>query len=66
MRGTESLWGSFETPTELKRLDNGWWEASALGEKAVHYDQAQAINDLNAKLDEKITTGDIQPDLLGG
>lgn len=63
MFGTDYLQGTFDSfETELKQLDNGWWEASALGVKAAHRDQSQAINDLNAKIDEKLQRGDLHPD----
>lgn len=62
MFGTEHLTeGSFEFQTDLNQLPDGKWEASALGVKATHADQSQAINDLNAALDDKIMRGEIRP-----
>ncbi len=63
MRFTDHLAGSFEFDTKLSRnADNTKWVASALGVKVEHFDQSQAVNDLNQILDEKIARMEIVPD----
>lgn len=66
MFGTDHLFGSFEFDTDLKRAEDGQWTASALGVSATHYDQSQAVNNLNQKINEKLERGEIRPDILGG
>jgi hypothetical protein len=44
-----------------RRTDNGHYEASALGMKETHHDQATAVNRLTAKLQDGILKGEIQP-----
>jgi hypothetical protein len=65
MFGTDHLNGSFEFQTDLAKDAEGNWIASALGVSAKHSDQSQAINDLNAALDEKLMSGEIRPDIMG-
>lgn len=63
MRFTDHLQGSFEFDTKVTRnADNTKWVASALGQSVEHFDQSQAVNDLNALLDDKIARMEIVPD----
>lgn len=65
MFGVDHLEGSFEFHTELKQDAEGNWIASALGMSAKHSIQSQAINDLNAALDNKLMRGELKPDIMG-
>jgi hypothetical protein len=65
MFGADHLMGSFEFQTDLVKDEEGYWVASALGVSARHSDQSQALNDLNAALDEKLMSGQIRPDIMG-
>lgn len=53
--------GSFEFETEFRR-EGDLHVATALGYEARHRDPSQALNDLNAKIDEAITKGELVPD----
>lgn len=44
-----------------KRPDNGHFEATACGLKVTHYDQAQAVNSLSAKINDALLKGEITP-----
>lgn len=44
-----------------KRADNGHYEASFRDLKVTHYDQSEAINRLNEKIQEGILKGEIYP-----
>jgi hypothetical protein len=63
MFGTEHMMGSFDFHTDITQDDKGNWVASALGESASHPDQSQALNDLNAKIDDKLVRGELRPDM---
>lgn len=57
---TDYLGGSFEFDTELVQKE-GKWTASALGFSATHDDASQAVNDLNAFLNDKMERGELIP-----
>lgn len=59
---TDHLGGSFEFDTHLGRDSEGNHVASALGFSASHPFQDQAINDLNAILNDKMERGELVPD----
>lgn len=65
MFGRDNLDGSLEFETTLNKLDNGRWEASAKGYKAIHVDMEQAINDLNQKIEDARSSGELLPDIMG-
>lgn len=61
MNYTDHFQGAFDDfPTELRR-EGEEWVASALGVEARHAFQDQALNDLNAKIYDAISRGDIVP-----
>ena len=56
------LFGSWEFPTDV-RQDGDDWVASAMGYSAKHEDKDQALNDLNAKLNEAMEKGELRPQM---
>jgi hypothetical protein len=60
---TDYLEGSFEFDTDLAHGTDGKWHASAMGYKASHEDQSQAINDLNQLLNTAIESGKLVPNM---
>ncbi len=44
-----------------QRPDNGHYEASAMGLKVTHHDQAQAVSALSMKIQEGILSGELDP-----
>lgn len=59
---TDHFFGAFDDfPTELRR-DGEEWVASAQGLEARHAYQDQALNDLNAKIYDAISRGELFPD----
>ena len=55
------LAGSFEFDTDISRDDKGNYVASAMGYKAVHPDQSQALNNLNFQLNDAMEKGELIP-----
>lgn len=54
--------GNFTPNIEVtKRPDNGHYEATGCGLKRTHYDQAEAINQLSAAINDGILKGEIHP-----
>lgn len=54
--------GTFIPTIEVhKREDNGHYEASSMGYSATHHNQDEAVNQLTAKLQDAILSGDIHP-----
>ena len=61
---TDHFDGAFdEFPTDIKQESDGTWVASALGLEARHRDQSQALNDLNAKLYDAVSRGELIPNM---
>lgn len=60
---TDHFQGAFDDfPTDL-RQEEGQWVASALGIEARHQYQEMALNDLNAKIYDAISKGEIVPQM---
>lgn len=60
---TDHFQGAFDDfPTEIRK-EGDEFVASALGIEARHRYQDQALNDLNAKLYDAISKGEIVPDM---
>jgi hypothetical protein len=61
----DHFYGSFEFPTETGQDEKGFW-ARAEGFEARHpISPDQALNDLNAALEEAISTGKLVPTMGG-
>jgi hypothetical protein len=60
---TDHLFGDFtEFPTDLRR-EGDEWIASAMGIEARHQFQEQALNDLNVKIYDAVSKGEIVPNM---
>lgn len=58
----DMLEGTFIPSIEVKRReDNGHYEATGCGLSATHYDQAEAVNRLQAKINDALLKGEINP-----
>lgn len=54
--------GNFIPQIEVtRREDNGHYTAEALGLSVTHYDQAEAVNRLTAKIQEGLLKGELHP-----
>lgn len=54
--------GTFVPQVEItKRDDNGHYEATAMGLKATHPDQAEAVNRLTKQIQDGLLKGTIHP-----
>jgi len=61
---TDHFDGSFEGwETELTQQPDGTWKASGLGVEVTHADREQALNDLNEKVFDGISKGEITPSM---
>lgn len=58
---TSHLQGNVILDIEVHKMDNGMFKASGMGMEANHRDQAQAIRELQDKLESAITSGEIRP-----
>ena len=57
------LEGTFLPTVDIRKLaSNGHYEASACGLSSTHYDQSQAVNLLNEKIQSALLAGTITPD----
>jgi len=54
---TDYLQGSFEFETTVEVLPDGKVKASACGREVIAADASQALNDLNAKLNQEMEAG---------
>lgn len=61
---TDHLQGAFDSfHTDVRQEPDGTWVASALGLESRHAHHEQALNDLNAKVYDAISRGEIVPDM---
>ena len=59
----EFLFGTFDSfETDVHQLEDGSWEASAMGRSARHADREQALNDLNADILTAMERGELVPE----
>lgn len=61
---TDHFDGSIEGyETKIDHQPDGTWKASALGLDAIHADQGQALNDLNEKIFNAVSRGELTPNM---
>jgi len=60
---TDHFQGAFDSFETDLRQDGNEWVASAMGIESRHQYQEQALNDLNAKLHDAISKGELVPNM---
>jgi hypothetical protein len=54
--------GTFVPSVEVtRREDNGHYTARSMGLEVTHHDQAEAVNRLNDKIQEGLSSGELHP-----
>lgn len=57
---TDYLKGNVILDMRVTKMDNGRYKASSMGLESNHLDQAQAVRDLQDKLQDALTKGEIR------